>query len=265
MSPEVSSEIQWFNISQLPTAVAIIVFSGIVLFFIYRARAGKQPFIRRIAGLEAIDEAIGRATEMGKSALYISGIADIRNIATIASMNVLARVARMAAEYDIPLLVPCSEPVVMNIGREVVRNAHADAGRPDTYKQENIFFITEDQFAYAAAVDGIIMREKPAAVFYMGVFMAESLILAEVGNATGAVQIAGTDSITQLPFFIAACDHTLMGEELYAASAYLSKDSMLIGSLKGQDWGKVLAIASILLGAVLQILGFEWFIGFFRI
>lgn len=256
---------QWFNRSQVPTAVAIIVFSGIVIFCIYHARAGKQPYIRRISGLEAIDEAIGRATEMGKAALYISGIADIRSIATISSMNVLARVARMAAEYDTPLLVPCSEPVVMNIEREVVHNAHMDAGRPDTYKQENIFFITEDQFAYAAAVDGIIIREKPAAIFYMGAFMAESLILAEVGNAVGAVQIAGTDSITQLPFFIAACDYTLMGEELHAASAYLSKEPMLIGSLKGQDWGKLMAIAAIMFGAVLQILGFNWFIDLFRV
>ena len=91
----------------------------------------------------------------------------------------------------------------------------------------------------------------------MGAFMAESLILAEVGNAVGAVQIAGTDSITQLPFFITACDYALMGEELHAASAYLSKEPMLLGSLKGQDWGKLLAIAAILVGVVLEILGFD--------
>lgn len=251
---------QWFNRTQIPTAVGIIIFSGIVIFCIYHARSGKQLFIRRIPGLEAIDEAIGRATEMGKSILYVSGIGGIRSIATIASMNILARVARMAAEYDTSLHVPCSDPVVMNIEREVVQNAYLDAGRPDTYRQENIFFITEEQFAYAAAVDGIIIRERPAAIFYMGAFMAESLILAEVGSSVGSVQVAGTDSITQLPFFITACDYTLMGEELYAASAYLSKEPLLLGSLKGQDWGKLLVIAAILLGAFLQILGFSWFI-----
>ena len=256
---------QWFRRSQLPTALSIIIFSGIVIFWIYHARSGRQPYIRRISGLEAIDEAIGRATEMGKSVLYISGIADIRSIATIASMNVLARVARITAEYDTPLLVPCKEPIVMNIEREVVQNAYVDAGRPDAYKQENIFFITDDQFAYAAAVDGIIIREKPAAIFYMGAFMAESLILSEVGNAVGAVQVAGTASITQLPFFITTCDYTLMGEELYAASAYLSKEPMLLGSLKGQDWGKLLVIASLLVGAILNLLGFNWFVNLFRI
>lgn len=243
----------------MPIAVGIAIFSGVVIFCIYRAKSGKRQFIRRISGLEAIDEAIGRATEMGSSILYVSGIGSIKSIATIASMNILSRVARIAAEYDTPLYVPCSDPIVMNIERELVQNAHLDAGRSDTYRQENVFFISEEQFAYAAAVDGIIVRERPAAIFYMGAFMAESLILAEVGNSTGAVQIAGTASITQIPFFITACDFTLMGEELYAASAYLSKEPMLLGSLKGQDWGKLLVIAAILAGAILQIFGSSWF------
>ena len=256
---------QWFDRSQLPTAVGVAVFSGIVIFCIYRARSGKQPFIRRISGLEAIDEAIGRATEMGSSILYVSGTGSIKSIATIASMNILARVARMAAEYDTPLYVPCSDPVVMNIEREIVQNAHLDVGRPDTYRQENIFFISEEQFPYAAAVDGIMVRERPAAIFYMGSFMAASLILAEVGNSIGAVQVAGTASITQLPFFITSCDFTLMGEELYAASAYLSKEPMLLGSLKGQDWGKLLTIAAILVGSILCVFGSNWFINLFNI
>jgi len=34
-----------------------------------------------------------------------------------------------------------------------------------------------------------------------------------------------------------------MGEELYAASAYLSRDPLLLGSLRGQDLGKLVVIA----------------------
>ncbi|MEK7866988.1 MAG: DUF6754 domain-containing protein, partial [Planctomycetota bacterium] len=111
--------------------------------------------------------------------------------------------------------------------------------------------LSNDQFSYVAAVDGIMMRDKPAANFYMGYYYAESLLLAETGAATGAIQIAGTDSVTQLPFFIAACDYTLIGEELYAASAYLSRDPMQLGSLKGLDYGKALLIALLLVGTLL--------------
>jgi hypothetical protein len=59
--------------------------------------------------------------------------------------------------------------------------------------------------------------------------------LAETGNSIGAIQIAGTGSASQIPFFVTACDYTLIGEEFFAASAYLSNKPELIGSIKGQD------------------------------
>jgi hypothetical protein len=98
-------------------------------------------------------------------------------------------------------------------------------------------------------------REKPATNFFLGTFWAESLILAETGAQTGAIQIAGTDSVFQLPFFITACDYTLIGEELYAASAYLSREPLLLGSLKGQDYGKMIILAIIIVGSALLLLG----------
>jgi len=120
--------------------------------------------------------------------------------------------------------------------------------------------VSDEQFAYTAAVNGIMLRERPAAIFFMGSFFAESLILAETGNSTGAIQIAGTDSDSQLPFFIASCDYTLIGEELYAASAYLSKEPLLLGSLKGQDWSKLILMIAVFFGVIAEsfALMFDW-------
>ncbi len=105
------------------------------------------------------------------------------------------------------------------------------------------------QFPYVAAVSGMMMREKTATNFYMGAFYAESLLLAETGSVTGAIQISGTDQVSQIPFFVAATDYTLIGEELYAASASLSQEPQLMGPLKAQDYAKV--IGAILAGAAL--------------
>ncbi|HNG04054.1 MAG TPA: hypothetical protein PLQ71_19370, partial [Nitrospira sp.] len=113
------------------------------------------------------------------------------------------------------------------------------------------FFITSDQFSYTAAVDGIMLRRKPAANFFMGSYFAESLLLTETGASTGAIQIAGTDSDHQLPFFVTTCDYTLIGEELYAASAYLSKEPIQIGTLRGQDLGKAFILSVIGIGTLL--------------
>jgi hypothetical protein len=105
-----------------------------------------------------------------------------------------------------------------------------------------------------AYLTGYMVREKPAACFYAGTFFAESLILAETGNSIGAIRVAGTNEAAQLPFFVAACDYTLIGEELFAASAYLSKEPHQLGSLKGQDAGKVLAGVLLTIGCILATL-----------
>ena len=249
---------EWFHTGKTALFIVMLLFSAAIVWNIYDARSGKDIFVRRIPGLEAVDEAIGRATEMGRSILYVLGLGGVSGAATIAGMTILGQVARRTADYETILRVPCNDPIVLNVVREMVKTAYLDEGRPDAYNEDNIFFLTESQFAYAAGVDGMIIREKPAAIFLQGTFYAESLILAETGNSVGAIQIAGTTSESQLPFFIAACDYTLIGEELFAATAYLSKDPMFLGSIRGQDWGKLLIFAALILGVLLELSGINW-------
>lgn len=239
----------WFDVEKTNVLAWVLVYSVIVLVTIAIAQR-HDIYIRPIAGLQAVNDAIGRATEMGRPILYVTGLTGLSDIATIASMLVLGHLARRTAAYETPIIVPCYDPLVMAVDREIVRDAMVEAGKPQNYNPDNIFYVTDSQFGYVAAVDGIMVREKPAANFFMGYFYAESLILAETGASTGAIQIAGTDSDTQLPFFITACDYTLMGEELYAAGAYLSRNPLLIAQLRGQDIGKVLIALMLLGGAV---------------
>jgi len=260
-----SSGVQIFNIARLNILIALIIYGALLIWFIYHARKGKQLFIRKISGLDALDEAVGRATEMGKPILYVPGLATIDVISTIASMNILSQVAKKTAQYNTTLLVPNRDPVVYTVAREVVKEAYTDAGRPDAFNPDNVYFLTQDQFGYTSAVCGTMVRDKPATNLFIGYFWAESLVLAETGATTGAIQIAGTDSIFQLPFFIVACDYTLIGEELYAASAYLSREPLLLGSLKGQDWGKMIILVVLLLSSILALLGWEKVVSLFNI
>ncbi len=243
-----------FLLDKIPLGIVCIVVSASVLAWILLARAGRSVKIRRIAALEAIDEAVGRATEMGRSVLFVPGIQDMNDIQTVAGVTILGRVAKTAAEYDAKLEVPTSRSIVMIAARETVQSAHFAAGRPETYDESSIRYITDEQFGYVAYVAGRMVREKPAACFYMGAFYAESLVLAENGNSIGAIQVAGTAEASQLPFFVAACDYTLIGEEFYAASAYLSGERDQLGSIKGQDLGKLFAAAAIVVGAILATL-----------
>ena len=243
----------FFNWSKLNNFILGSLFSLLILGYISLARR-KELYIRRIGGLEALDEALGRATEMGKSVLFIHGLRDMSQISTIAAVNILGRVAKRTAEYDTALRVVAPDPVVMSVSQETVQTSYFEAGRPDAFNPDHVFVAGTEQFSYAAAVEGIMVRERPAAHIMMGYFYAESLLLAETGATTGAIQIAGTDAFTQLPFFVTTCDYTLMGEELYAASAYLSREPKLLGSLKGQDVGKAILIVVIVLGVLLATL-----------
>ena len=244
----------FFDLGKLPLLCFLILICGALFLFVILARQGMPMKIRTIAGLKAVDEAVGRATEMGRSILYINGIQDMDDLQTVAGVTVLGRVAKTAADYDAKIEVPTSRSLVMTAARETVQSSYFTAGRPDAYNPDLIYYVTDEQFGFVAYVAGMMTREKPAACFYMGAFFAESLILAETGNSVGAIQIAGTASPAQLPFFVAACDYTLIGEEFFAASAYLSGQPDQLGSLKGQDIGKLVVGVIILIGVVIATL-----------
>jgi hypothetical protein len=240
----------WFDGRRSFLAVSLLVTIALLAFYDRRARRSpKAVFIRKIPGIDAMEEAIGRSTEMGRPVLYVPGIDEMQNIQTIASLLVLGHVAELTARYDTELKVPVMYPLVMVVAEEIVRQGYANAGRPDAHRPQNIQFITSEQFAFAAAVNGMMLREKPATHILLGRFFGESLLMAETGHLNGAIQIAGTAELTQLPFFIAACDYTLLGEELYAASAYLSREPRLLSMLKATDALKVGVLLLVLVGA----------------
>ncbi|MGH8014566.1 MAG: DUF6754 domain-containing protein, partial [Candidatus Zixiibacteriota bacterium] len=208
----VQSRGQWFNKGLYPVLWAVIIFTILTVLFVQAAKKGKNLYVRPLAGIEAVDDAIGRATEMGRPILYVFGLGTASDIATIASFTILSRVAKRVAEYQTSLIVPNYDPIVMAVAQEIVKSAYLDAGRPNDYKEDSVFFITQAQFAFVGAVNGLMLRERPATNIYMGKFYAESLMLAETGVVSGSIQIAGTDEIAQIPFFVVACDYTLIGE-----------------------------------------------------
>ena len=246
-----------FVIGNELTFVSIVLSCLIIELFIQKAKNGENIYMRPIPAMKAMEEAVGRATEMGNSVLYVPGISGLDEIDTISGVVILGHVAGMTAEYEANLHVPCCVPIVMEAAKESCKEAYLKKGRPDLYNENMVHYVTDDQFAYAAGVNGIMLREKPAAVFYQGKFYAESLLLAETGSSVGAIQIAGTGSSSQIPFFVTACDYVLIGEEFYAASAYLSGSPEMIGSIKGQDYVKLLCMFFIGLVVFLSILNID--------
>ena len=237
----------------------VLLAVGVIVFFTVRSAQWRRQ-LRMIPGLKAIEEAIGRSTELGKPMVFTTGWGgDIQRPTTLAALNLLKFVAGKAAAYGTRIIFPTHDPVIAETAREILKTAYAEQGHGDLFRDSDVVFVSPSQFGYAAGVDGIITRSQPGALFLLGTFEGEALILAETGNMTGALQIAGTDSTIQLSFFIVACDYTLIGEELYTASAYLSDDKRIKASMLAQDALRLLILALLIVLPIAALFGFDWY------
>lgn len=235
--------------------ICLLAIMAAVAYFIKRAQGGNVPKVRRIPGIDAMDEAIGRAVEMGRPVVCSHGIANLRDSTTgpqtIAGLSVLSYVAKKCAEVGVRLIVPVRMPEVWPIAVDVVETAYKMAGKSEEFKESDIVYLSSEQFGYSSNYMGLLMREKPGANIMVGAYWAESMQLAETGSRVGAMQISGTAQTSQIPFFLVSTDYCLIGEEIYAAGAYLTNEAPLIASLAGQDFGRIIAVILGILGALL--------------
>ena len=237
--------------------VLFFLFCGLILFQIRRARAGKPIFLRKIAGLDAVDDAVGRATEMGRPVMFNPGLSP----ALFCSLACMKHVVEVSAQLDVPVLVPVNQPVAYPLAEEFWKESYAEAGKPNLFRvDECVRYLSTDQAAFGAATAGWIERDRPGAHFMFGYYGYESLFIAEAGQKVGAIQVAATHAFYQVPFLIMACDYTAFGEEFFAAGAYFSRDPVQVGSVVGQDYSKLVILILILLGAAIATLSslFEW-------
>lgn len=228
-----------------------------VLFYMRRAARGQQLFVRRISGIDAVDEAVGRCAELGRPASFTTGLTGL-GPTVYACLGVLYYIARRMAMYRTKLLVPQTQADVMAVTEDVMREAYREEGQLAAFDSKSLIYLSDAQFAFAAGYMGLVQREQVGAAFMFGDFTAESLILAEAGQQIGAMQVAATTSPEQAAFFICTCDYTLIGEELFAASAYLTREPVQLGSLYGQDRAKLILFVAICVGVLISTFNAVW-------
>ena len=240
------------NHADLLTFILILLLMGSVLYCVWRARRGKISYVRRVSGISAMEEAVGRATEMGRPILFIPGNSGIQAIETHTSMAVLAHVVRLAARMRSELVVLMSVPENYPLVEATIRQAYIAEGAPELFRgQEQVRFLSNDSVVFAAGVSRFVEENRPGCVIFFGTFDFTALLLAEPGARLGILQIAGDPSLFQMPFFVCTCDHTVIGEEFFAAGALVSPDPRMRNSLLGQDLIKLVFAAIVIFGLLL--------------
>ena len=222
---------------------------------------GKQGKIRirRIPGLDAIEEAVGRAVEMGRPVFDIVGMGsftDIYATQTVAGLSILSYVSTLSARLGAKMYAPQADVGVMPVAIELVRTAYTAEGKIEELDiDEQLPYLSGEQFAWAGGIIAMAARMKPAANIMIGPFWAESMLFAESFDRAGSMQVGGTARMYQIPFFAAVCDYVLIGEEMFAAGAYVSGDPMQVGTIGAQDWYKLVGFILAIIGALLATAG----------
>jgi len=233
-----------------PGILILLCLAGLLLFReLRRVRGGYQHSIRRIPGVDAIEAAVGRCAEQGRGVSFTTALTDV-GPTLIACIGVLQAVVRKVAQYKLKLFVPQYSPEAMAVVEDSVQAAYSQAGKASQFDPSSIVFLSSEQFAFASGYMGLLHREKPGAAFLFGAFAAESLVLSEAGQQVGARQVAASVSPEQVAFFICTCDYTLIGEELFGASAYLGRDEVQVATLAAQDRFKLVVCSIIVIGVI---------------
>jgi len=251
---------------RLVDVIVFIIILASMYLSMQRAKAGSNIQIRPLPPFNAIEEAIGRAVESGRSVHYTTGTHSFQgqtaggSSALAAGLSLLSFITDVCIEKGATLISSCPYPEIFTIESDIMRNEYIRGGIGDEYSDEahlRYVPIVSACGPYAAGVSGWIEREKPAANFMLGPFFFESLIIAEAGYHVGAFQVAGTTSAGYSAFFLACCDYVLIGEELYAAQALATKDPIQMGSLRGNDLNRIWIMALLILGVLATMVGMK--------
>jgi hypothetical protein len=230
-------------------------------FFMARARAQRRagkPFgLRPIAAIESLTRAMEQAAETGQPVhitLGSGGIGDASTAESTAALLLLDHLAQRAASYNAQPIVTTADPTLMLAAQDTLRRAYMQRGFLAGYAPSKVRMVAPERVAYAAGVMDLIGHERLSGNVLAGSFGDEYLLMGEVGARRGLEQVAGATDPNVLPFVYATTNRPLLGEELFAAPAYLDQKPAHVGSLFAQDWMRGLLILLIIAGAIAKSL-----------
>jgi hypothetical protein len=231
----------------------LLVFGGLLFFFMVRVRAGDRPTLRRIRGFEVLKGLMGRSIETGRTLHLSVGVGSMANQTTadsLAGLSVLNYLTRQAAETGIAPTVSMADPTVMLFAQNTIRRAYPDNPTEAEEAYRHVRWIAPQPAAYAAGVMNILSLENAEANVMVGNFGDEYLLMGEAAAWRNLDHVGGASNPNTLPFIYVTAQETLLGEEIYAAGAYLERIPAHIGSLVTQDAMRWL-VAMIIIGGIL--------------
>jgi hypothetical protein len=238
--------------------IFILLCLGLILFFFFSDRKRPKINLRDIQAFRHIRREVDLAVEAGKR-LHISlgrgNIHDTQGGAALIGLTILDCSARAASNSDRPPMVTSGDGVLNILSQDTLQFTYQSLAAEQRYDPTNARLAGLTPMAFAAGCLPIIHDEHVSANIFAGHLGAEVALLTEAGERTSSLTVAGTDSIHAQAVLFATSDEPLLGEELYAAGAYLGSGVAHTASLRMQDIMRWVLLVAIILGAFLNLVG----------
>jgi hypothetical protein len=233
--------------------VAVILFVALTLW-----RRRSPAAFRVIEAYERLNRSVGLAVENG-TRLHISlgrgNLLTARGGSALAALAMLRRLAERTSVSDRPPVVTSGDASLAILSQDTLQSGYRAAGAEDQYRFSTGRLTGLTPFAYAAGSLPVIHDENVTANIILGDLGAESALLVEAAERQNTGLIAASDNLSAQSVFYAAAQEPLIGEELFAAGAYVGAGASHDASLNVQDILRWLIILAIIIGAGLKILG----------
>jgi hypothetical protein len=246
-------------VAGLMAVLIIAASSGLLIWLTRRATLGAPVALRPLPGYDAIREQTGRAVESGRGVHASPGRASLggrNNPASLAGLNILDALAGDACASDVPPLVTVGDGTLLVAAQDSLRGAYTAAIRPGGYSGRTVRFMAGDgfPFAFAAGVTHLLNDQQLASSVLAGHFGAEVALIGEAAARSGLEQIVASDDPQALAASLPMAGHVIVGEELFAAGAYLQADAAQLASLQVQDILRLFVAAAIVLAALANLI-----------
>jgi hypothetical protein len=239
--------------------LAVVIASAIALITLTLVH-GKRPQrgLRAIATFSRLRQAIGLAVEDG-SRLHVSlgkaNLTTAQNASALVGLSVLDRVAQLSSASDRPPVATSGDGGLAILSQDTLRGAYRSANAVDLYDPRRGMLTGITPFSYIAGTLPVMRDENISANILIGNFGPEVALLTGAAEQQNSFTLAASDSLPAQAVLYATASETLIGEELFAAGAYVAAGGMHNASLRVQDMLRWVVIAVMLAGSILKLIG----------
>ncbi len=239
-------------------APGVLIFAGVLLLGITLLRRKYPGGFRRIEAYERLNQSVGLAVESG-TRLHISlgrgNLFTTRGASALAALAMLRKLSERTSLSDRPPIVTSGDASLAILSQDTLQSGYRAAGAEDQYRFSTGRLTGLTPFAYAAGTIPVTHDEGVSTHVFMGDFGAESALLVEAAERENSNLIAASDNLSAQSVFYASSQDPLIGEELFAAGAYVGAGASHEASLVVQDILRWLIILAIAVGSLLKIMG----------